>query len=186
MNHLLGGDLIIPAIMEKFKEILPEALDRNLFELIGKSWMLITLPDKNSQSGANAMTASWGCAGILWGKPVCTVFIRPQRYTFGLIEENDRYSLCFPGEKYRSALNYCGSHSGKNEDKLKNAGLTVFQYDNVPCIEQSEIVIVCKKLYADDLKKDAFTDISPLSNYANNDFHRFYVSQIEKVLIKES
>ena len=40
--------------------------------------MLITAGDENRH---NAMTASWGGVGELWGKYVSTIYIRPQRYT---------------------------------------------------------------------------------------------------------
>lgn len=168
--------------MRNFTEIRPEALDRNIFELIGKNWMLITAKDESKETGANAMTASWGGAGILWGKPVCTVFIRPQRYTYSLIEKSDRLSLCFPSETYRDALKVCGSRSGRDGDKIKDCDLTVFTESNTPCIAESDLIIICRKLYADDIKEDCFIDKAPLSNYAAGDFHRYYICEIEKIL----
>lgn len=171
---------------KQFREIHPEELGRNIFELIGHNWMLICAKDENNNiSGANCMTASWGGAGILWGKPVCTVYIRPQRYTFGLTEQSDRISLCFPGEEYRNALVYCGRNSGRSEDKISKAGLSCEYIDNVPCIRESEIIIIGKKLYSDMLKEECFNDRSPLSNYSAKDYHKFYILEIEKVLISE-
>jgi len=61
--------------MKDFKTVSPaEASDA--IDLIGKEWMLIGALDGE---GANAMTASWGCIGTLWNKPVCICYIRPQR-----------------------------------------------------------------------------------------------------------
>ena len=65
--------------MSDFKKITAEELTANPFKLIGKDWMLITAGDKEK---FNTMTASWGGVGIMWGKPVATAYIRPQRYTF--------------------------------------------------------------------------------------------------------
>ena len=50
----------------------------------------------------NTMTASWGGVGIMWGKPVAYVFIRPQRYTKEFIDA-DRYILSVHvlGEEHR-------------------------------------------------------------------------------------
>jgi len=144
--------------------------------------MLITVADESKESGANAMTASWGDMGILWNKNVCTVYVRPQRYTYSLCEREDRFSLCFFSEKYRDALKYCGSHSGRDGDKIKHTGLSVSQLDGIPYINESELVIFCKKLYADDLKKERFISSEPLLNYKAEDFHRFYICEIECVL----
>ena len=56
----------------------PKTLRENVFSLIGDRWMLITA---GNGEVCNTMTASWGGLGILWGAPVATCYIRPQRYT---------------------------------------------------------------------------------------------------------
>ena len=167
--------------MNDYVEISPYKLD-NALKLIGKDWMLITVKDGE---GANAMTASWGCMGVLWNKPVAVCFIRPQRYTYGLAENEERMSLAFFGEGYREALSLCGSKSGRDCDKLSLAGLTVSDVDGVPVIDQASTVVIGKKLYADDLKEDNFVDKAMLDNYKSKDFHRIYVLEIQKVLIKK-
>ena len=167
--------------MNGYVEISPYELD-NALKLIGKDWMLITVKDGE---GANAMTASWGCMGVLWNKPVAVCFIRPQRYTYGLAENEERMSLAFFGEGYRDALSLCGSKSGRDCDKLSLAGLTVSDVDGVPVIDQASTVIIGKKLYADDLKEDNFVDKAMLDNYKSKDFHRIYVLEIQKVLVKK-
>ena len=166
---------------ERFYEIPAEELE-NAIKLIGKDWMLITVRDGD---GVNAMTASWGALGVLWNKNICTCFIRPQRYTYGLCEENDRLSFAFLPETYRNALRYCGSHSGRDSHKLVDAGLSTTKLDGVPVIAEAELVLVCRKLYADDLRENKFIDKTLLSNYENKDFHRFYVCEIEKAYRKE-
>lgn len=167
--------------MNDYVEISPYELD-NALKLIGKDWMLITVKDGE---GANAMTASWGCMGVLWNKPVAVCFIRPQRYTYGLAENEERMSLAFFGEGYREALSLCGSKSGRDCDKLSLAGLTVSDVDGVPVIDQASTVVIGKKLYADDLKEDNFIEKAMLDNYKNKDFHRIYVLEIQKVLSKK-
>ncbi len=167
--------------MKGFAEITPYELG-NAQKLIGKDWMLITVKDGE---GANAMTASWGCMGVLWNKPVAVCFIRPQRYTFGLAEKEERMSLAFFGDTYRDALALCGSKSGKDVDKLALAGLTSSEIDGVPVINEASTVIIGRKLYAQDLEESCFIDKAMLDNYKNNDYHRMYVLEIEKVLVKK-
>ncbi|MBQ9773774.1 MAG: flavin reductase family protein [Clostridia bacterium] len=154
------------------------------FKRIGKDWMLIGASDGTAQ---NIMTASWGCIGVLWNKPVAVCFIRPERHTYTLVEQAERLSLSFfEGEDYRAALSYCGRVSGRDEDKFAGAALTPAQSDNgVPYPAEASIVLLCKKLYADDLKESAFLDSALLSNYASGGYHRMYVCEIEQVLQKD-
>ena len=67
-------------------------LNDNIFDTIGKEWMLVCAGNKEK---FNMMTASWGCLGWLWNKPVAVVFIRPERFTHGIIEENEFMTLPF-------------------------------------------------------------------------------------------
>ena len=101
-----------------FREIKPEELDFNPFQKIGKQWMLITA---GNESGYNTMTASWGGAGVMWGKPSVTAYIRPQRYTKEFVDREETFTLSFYGEEYRKALNLFGTVSGKDRDKIKEA-----------------------------------------------------------------
>jgi len=166
---------------ERFSPIAPEALE-NAVKLIGSDWMLLTVKDAK-QGRVNAMTASWGCMGVLWNKPVCVCFVRPQRHTFGLLEENERFSVAFLPESHRDALKLCGRRSGRDCDKPAEAGLTVMEMDGVPVIAEARLVLVCRKLYADDLKKEGFLDESLLSNYSAEDYHRMYVCAIESAYL---
>lgn len=167
-----------------FTAIPPEEIG-NAISLIGTDWMLITAKDTQNQR-VNAMTASWGCMGVLWNKPICVCFIRPQRHTFTLAEQNERLSLAFLGDGYREALKLCGTKSGRDLNKPEAAGLHTSALDGVPIIEEAELLLIGRKLYADDLKKDAFLDPSLLSNYKNDDYHRIYVLEIESVYRKQN
>ena len=168
--------------MDMFKEITPsEASDA--IDLIGKEWMLIGAADKK-HGNANAMTASWGTIGFLWNRPVCICFIRPQRYTFGLAKENERLSFSFFGEERRKALAFCGKESGKDGDKLERAGLAYTMVDGVPVFDSARLTLICRKLYSDEIKKANFIDPSMLKNYPAEDFHTFYICEIERCLIR--
>lgn len=168
--------------MSTFKEIKPELINDNIFDLIGRQWMLVTA---GSSEKFNTMTASWGGAGVLWSKPVAFSFIRPQRYTYEFLENSDYYTLTFFDEKYRDALKFCGSHSGRNCDKIKETGLTPVKYDDTTYFDEAKLVLVCRKLYIQDLEAKNFIDKDIASTYTADDLHRVYVGEIEKVLVKE-
>src|SRR5574344_709569 len=105
---------------DKMEKINVKELNDNIFDTIGKEWMLVCAGNKEK---FNMMTASWGCLGWLWNKPVAVVFIRPERYTYGFVEDNARVTLSFFGQECRKALQICGTKSGRDCDKVAEAGL---------------------------------------------------------------
>lgn len=167
--------------IQDFRALLPEALSDNVFKLIGKDWMLVTA---GTPDDFNTMTASWGGMGILWGKPVAVIFVRPQRHTFGYVETASHFTLSFFDETYRDVLNYCGTHSGRDVDKMAETGLSPAPVDDLGVIfTEARLAIVCRKLYAQDLKADAFIATEIIDQaYAARDFHRMYVGEIVQVL----
>ncbi len=168
--------------MSNFVEIKPTELKDNFFDLISNRWALITT--KKDNNSYNTMTASWGGAGFIWNKPVVFVFIRPQRYTFSLIEKNENFSLSFLDSTFKDKLGYCGKVSGRDEDKIKTCGFTTPEINGAGIIGEAEIAITCKKLYSGDILKDGFIDTSLLSNYPSNDFHKMYIGEITGIYIK--
>ena len=161
-----------------WKEIAPEELG-NAMQMIGKDWMLIVARDE-AENKVNGMTASWGFFGVMWNKNVAVCMIRPQRYTYGLAEREDRLSISFFSEDYRDALRLCGTKSGRDLDKLAASGLHTEELDGVSVVSESDTVLICRKLYAGDLTREGFLDPSLLSHYKQEDYHRMYVCEIEK------
>ncbi len=180
--------------MSNFTHIEPTALTDNAFKLIGNDWMLVTSAKDTDElvcgTDYNTMTASWGGVGILWGRPVVFVFIRPQRHTFGFTEENDRLTLSFFDEDYRDALSYCGKYSGRDVNKANECHLTPdadhTEAGRAVWFDEAKLVIKAKKLYADWIRPEAFTDDRPMATYANGDFHKMYVCEITDVLLKNA
>ena len=166
-----------------FREISVEELKDNPFTLINKDWMLITAGNREKH---NTMTASWGGVGELWGRYVSTIYIRPQRYTLEFVEREDYYSLCFFGPEYRQALNLCGSKSGREIDKAEETGLIPVFDQAAPYFEQASLVLVCKKLYAQPMDPAGFVDKALDSRwYPDKDYHKMFVGEVIKVLVKE-
>lgn len=168
--------------MSSFKEILPSQISENIFDLIGKDWALVT--SGNSEK-FNTMTVSWGGAGIMWGKPVAFTFIRPQRYTFEFTEKNEYYTMSFFDNKYREALQLCGSKSGRDCDKISESGLTpAFTEDGIPYFEEAKLVLVCKKLYSQFLNEESIENGETVKKWYKDDYHKMYISEIVKAYTK--
>ena len=71
----------------------------------------------------NTMTIGWGSLGVIWGKPVFSVLVRPSRYTYGLLEASGEFTVSVPLTDMAKALGVCGSKSGRDLDKFAAAGL---------------------------------------------------------------
>lgn len=166
----------------KFQEITPSELTKNPFTMIGKEWLLVTAGDETK---ANTMTASWGGLGVMWGKDVAFIVIRPQRYTKEFIDGSDHLSLSVLDESYRKTLSYLGTVSGRDEDKIQKSGLTLAYGEAAPYFEEAGTVLICKKLYAQEYDPKCFTDTDLNKKwYPNQDYHTMYICEIEKILQK--
>lgn len=165
-----------------FKSVEIKDFNEKVFKLIGDEWMLITSGDKNKY---NTMTASWGGVGVLWNKCVAFSFVRPQRYTFEFMENNDYYTLSFYDEKYKDALKLCGRVSGRDVNKVKEIGFSEVFDDKSVYFNEAKLVIVCKKIYGQFLDPSCFIDKTISGLYKNEDYHKLYIGEIEKVLVKD-
>ena len=177
--------------MENFTSIHANELSENSIKLISQDWMLITagsLQQTPADKTFNTMTASWGGLGFLWNKPVAFIFVRPQRYTFNFTEKEQVFSLSFFSSKYKAALELCGKISGKDTDKVKQAGLHPIKTENGSVsFKEASLILECKKVYADFLQADKFTDTSIISSvYKTGDFHKMYIGEISKIWKKNS
>ncbi|MCK4301464.1 MAG: flavin reductase family protein [candidate division Zixibacteria bacterium] len=144
--------------------------------------MLITA---GTPQAFNTMTASWGGFGVLWNKHICWCVIRPQRFTYQFMEKAARFTLSFFEEEYRDALKLCGTKSGRDGDKVAQAGLTPRETESGSVFfDQARLVIECRKIYFQDLDPDNFLDPRIHDEYPDRDYHRMYLGEIERCLAR--
>lgn len=150
-------------------------------EWFGTDWFLLTA---GTPDHFNTMTAGWGSIGKIWNMSSFQAYVRENRYTFEFMEDCDIFTASFFEPKYRQALMFCGSHSGRDCDKIKETGLTPVLVDNGGiAFEQAREVLVCRKVYADLLEADNFVDKDVFAqNYggAENPVHKMYIGEILK------
>ena len=160
----------------------PKTLSENVFSLIGDKWMLITA---GNSERCNTMTASWGGLGVIWGTPAATCYIRPQRYTKEFVDREEYFTLTFFGEEWRKALSLCGSKSGRDVDKVKECGFTVKTAAcGAPYFEQADLVLVCRKRFAQEMDPANIPQDVKEKWYPNQDYHTMYIGEIVEVLQK--
>ncbi|MCG6551977.1 MAG: flavin reductase family protein [Candidatus Magnetominusculus sp. LBB02] len=167
---------------DEFIEVNPEDIPDNPFKVIGSQWMLVTAG--NAQS-FNTMTASWGGFGVMWAKKICTCVVRPTRHTYGFMEKSDTFSLSFFTPEYKKTLLFCGTHSGRDTDKMAETGLTPVEDVGTVYYNEARLVFVCKKIYHHDIDPARFLDTEIESNYPLKDYHRMYLGEVIKCLIKQ-
>ena len=153
-------------------------LKEDFCEKIGKGALLSV----SNGEKCNTMTVSWGGCGILWGKEVCFVFVRPQRYTYTFTETSNIFSLSFFGDEKKDTLSYCGTKSGRDVDKFKECGLEYTCENGAVVFKDAKKTIILKKLYSNTLSEHGFLSEKELSFYKSGDYHKMYICEIIKVL----
>ena len=96
------------------------------------------------------------------------------------------FTLTFFKEEYKNALRIAGTISGnKVEDKWTECGLHPYYVDGTTAVEEAEMIFVCRKLYAQDMKPECFIDVEcDTKNYPTKDYHTMYIAKIKKVYKK--
>lgn len=146
------------------------------FHILDKEWALLVA----GSAKPNPMTVSWGGFGTLWNRPVATVFVRPTRYTFGLLNAEPEFTLNFLPQALRPALDLCGSRSGRDTDKWAAAGLEAEPSAEVgaPRVRGARLVLECRVLATLDLDPSRFLEPAIEALYPSKDYHRVYLGDV--------
>jgi flavin reductase (DIM6/NTAB) family NADH-FMN oxidoreductase RutF len=147
-----------------------------------KQWLLLASGDFGKKD-YNCMTVGWGGFGVMWGRPLAMIVVRPTRHTWLFTEKWDSFTLSAFPEDRREALSYLGSHSGRDGDKIAASGLTPVASRMVasPGFDEAELIVECRKMYFQDLDPSHFLDPSIEESYPKKDYHRMYFGQIVSV-----
>ena len=118
------------------------------------------------------------------------------RYTANFADAEDVFSETFlayfrkerqfNSEEHRKALQLCGSVSGRDRDKIGEAGLTpVALQTGATAFAEARLVLDCRKLYKADMSADGFIDSEVLARWYNDKpgggLHTLYIAEIEGV-----
>lgn len=149
------------------------------FERFNSDWAVVTAGpiEKN-----NGMTISWGSMGTIWNKPIVTIYVRPDRFTWRFLKENGTFTVAFfPAEKKPDLLKM-GRISGRDCDKAAECGLT--PRDLGGCVSYDEAVetLVCRKIYMNQLNYDAVPDYAKQIYQNGIEPHYLIMGEITEVL----
>jgi flavin reductase (DIM6/NTAB) family NADH-FMN oxidoreductase RutF len=135
----------------------------------------------------NAMTIGWGTVGVIWGKQVFTVLVRPSRYTFTRLAQSDSFTVNVPPPGLRDVVSFCGTRSGRDYEKFAECEITVEPSETVsaPGIAECPVIYECQIVHTTDVV-NANLDADILARfYASGDLHRIYHGEILAVRADE-
>jgi flavin reductase (DIM6/NTAB) family NADH-FMN oxidoreductase RutF len=159
-----------------YTEYLKETLD-----VMRKTGLLLVSTDAAGKP--NTMAIGWGTIGIIWGKPIFIVLVRPSRYTYGLMEQTSDFTVNVPSAELADVVAFCGSASGRDHDKFSEKELIAVPGKKVksPIIEQCVIHYECKVVHKNDVLKGKLAGDIVSSAYPAGDFHTIYYGEILSV-----
>lgn len=155
------------------------------FSFAKDNMMLLTA---GSGDKVNSTTCSWGSIGLLWDRHIVTVYLREERYTRELLESSDYFTISFLDLKdYKRELKFMGMVSGRDEDKIKGARLTVNHDEDTqaPFIDEASNVVICRKVVTQKLGPESFNDPELVKEqYSKGGYHTMFIGEIEKIMIR--
>lgn len=139
----------------------------------------------------NTMVIGWGGLGTCWGKPVFTVYVRENRYTKAQLDKTGVFTISVPlAGADPKIVKTCGWKSGRDIDKVTEAGLTPVEasVNGVAGIKEYPLTLECKVLYSQRQELERIPEEIRLKSYpqdvdgfypmANRDPHTAYIGEI--------
>ncbi len=167
--------------LDGFKEIDAYQIPGNIIKMISEDHMIITA---GNDELFNPMAGGWGGLGNLYNRPVAYCFIDPARYTYGIMQKNDTYTLTFYTPAYQNAIQYVGTHSGRDGDKIKGSNLTpITTPSGSKAFAEAWLIIECKKIASRLFTPASIVDPEVKAKYPNKQTELF-VGEIIGVWMK--
>lgn len=160
-----------------WQEISPSQIELNPLQMIDRDWLEVSAGKEDKM---NLMTISWGSIGELWNKPIFTVYVSTSRYTHQFMEENDYFTVTHFPASMKEKLAYLGRVSGRDEDKVTGAGLTVEFTDlGNPIYAEADLAIECRKIYAQQFDANLLSpEQRAWYEQTGNGIHYMYIGEI--------
>lgn len=128
----------------------------------------------------NPMTIGWGTVGIVWGRPIFTVLVRPSRCSFRFMEGTAAFTVNVMGDRYEKEIALCGSKSGREMDKVAACGFTLARGElaEAPFIAESAVHYECRTVHKTNVINADLEGGIVKHYYPQGDFHRVYFGEI--------
>lgn len=179
----------VPALAQNMEErgwtrVDPQEIQDNPVALFGKSNMALAVGEPDD---LNAMAIGWGGLGTLWGlnNATVTVYVEQSRHTHSFMERNEFFTLtAFPDDQ-REGLIYLGTHSGRDEDKIANSGLTLlFTENGNPAFAEGRLILECRKIYQDSFDPEGMGERGRKVYAGGRQLHTIFIGEIINAWVK--
>lgn len=98
------------------------------------------------EGNANILTIAW-TGTVCTNPPMVYISVRPERYSYHMIEESGEFVINLTTERLARATDYCGVRSGRDVDKWKECGLTKKKASTLkyaPAVKEAPVNIECR------------------------------------------
>lgn len=105
--------------------------------------VLVSVADKAGRQ--NLFTVAW-TGTVCSDPPMVSISVRPERYSYSMIEETGEFVINLTTERLAYATDYCGVRSGRDVDKWKEMKLTQIKGDHVAAamVGESPVNLECR------------------------------------------
>lgn len=97
-------------------------------------------------NGENNVLAVGYCGNCSYDPPMVMVGIVPSRYSYKMIKESGCFVVNLVDKNYKETFEYLGSHSKRDEDKLKKVNVKLSEgiKVNAPILDDCPVNIECR------------------------------------------
>ena len=168
-----------------WRTIAPGEIKDNSVELIANINGILAMGNKEEH---NAMTIGWGSFGVLWRKPIYTVYVSSSRFSHSLMEKNDTFTVSFFNKSHKEDVMYLGHHSGRDGDKISKTKFHLNYTDGGnPIFDEAFLVLECRKIYSAPFDYDKIDkDCRKMYDGGRMGIHTEYVGEIINVYVNDA
>ena len=104
--------------------------------------VLVSVADR--EGNKNLFTVAW-TGTVCSDPPMVSISVRPERYSYHMIEETGEFVINLTTEALAYATDYCGVRSGRDVDKWQVVNLTPISGEHVaaPMVAESPVNLEC-------------------------------------------
>lgn len=105
--------------------------------------VMVSVRDRSGND--NIITVAWA-GTVCTNPPMVSISVRPERYSYHMLEESKEFVINLTTEKLCYATDYCGVRSGRDVDKFREMKLTKTEASiiNAPMIGESPVNLECQ------------------------------------------
>ncbi len=105
--------------------------------------VLVSVADR--AGNLNLFTVAW-TGTVCSDPPMVSISVRPERYSYHMIEETGEFVVNLTTESLAYATDYCGVRSGRDTDKWREMNLTPLKGEHVqaPMVAESPVNLECR------------------------------------------